>query len=255
MALLEVNNLVTSFKTDAGKVQAVRGVSFKVDPKEALGIVGESGSGKSQMMYSIIGLLAENGVIESGDVTFDGQDISLKNFKNKKEYDKYMRDLRGNTMAMIFQDPMTFLNPVLKIETQLIEPMMNHTDMSRKQARERAIELMKMVGIPSPEKRLNQYPFEFSGGMRQRIVIAIALANNPKLVIADEPTTALDVTIQAQVLELIEDLKKQSDSAIIMITHDLGVVAKLCDRIAIMYGGKIVELFFFWLFIIVNIFD
>ena len=242
MALLEVNNLVTSFKTDAGKVQAVRGVSFKVDPKEALGIVGESGSGKSQMMYSIIGLLAENGVIESGDVTFDGQDISLKNFKKKKEYDKYMRDLRGNTMAMIFQDPMTFLNPVLKIETQLIEPMMNHTDMSRKQARERAIELMKMVGIPSPEKRLNQYPFEFSGGMRQRIVIAIALANNPKLVIADEPTTALDVTIQAQVLELIEDLKKQSDSAIIMITHDLGVVAKLCDRIAIMYGGKIVEI-------------
>ena len=242
MALLEVNNLETVFKTDAGEVQAVRNVSFKVEQGEALGIVGESGSGKSQMMYSIIGLLAENGVVKNGQITFDGKDISPSQFTNKKDYDNFMRECRGNTMAMIFQDPMTFLNPVLKIETQLVEPMLNHTDMTREQARERALELMKKVGIPSPEKRITQYPFEFSGGMRQRIVIAIALANNPKLVIADEPTTALDVTIQAQVLELIDDLKNESNSAIIMITHDLGVVAKLCDRIAIMYGGKIVEI-------------
>ena len=153
-----------------------------------------------------------------------------------------MQELRGNTMAMIFQDPMTFLNPILKIGTQLIEPIMNHHKVSREEAKKQAIELMKKVGIPSPEKRIEQYPFEFSGGMRQRIVIAIALANNPKLIIADEPTTALDVTIQAQVLELIDELKKSSNSAIIMISHDLGVVAKLCDRIAIMYGGKIVEI-------------
>lgn len=242
MALLEVENLRTVFKTDSGEVQAVRNVSFKVEQGEALGIVGESGSGKSQMMYSIIGLLAENGIITDGKVTFDGKDISRVNFSNKKDYDKYMQQFRGNTMAMIFQDPMTFLNPVLKIETQLIEPMMNHYKISKEEAKRRALELMKKVGIPSPEKRITQYPFEFSGGMRQRIIIAIALANNPKLIIADEPTTALDVTIQAQVLELIDELKTESDSAIIMITHDLGVVAKLCDRIAIMYGGKIVEI-------------
>ena len=242
MALLEVKNLETVFKTDGGEVQAVRNVSFEVAEGEALGIVGESGSGKSQTMYSIIGLLAENGIVKSGEITFDGTDISPSQFTNKKDYDNFMREFRGNTMAMIFQDPMTFLNPVLKIETQLIEPMLNHTDMTREQAKEKALELMRKVGIPSPESRLKQYPFEFSGGMRQRIVIAIALANNPKLIIADEPTTALDVTIQAQVLELIDDLKKESNSAVIMITHDLGVVAKLCDRIAIMYGGKIVEI-------------
>ena len=242
MALLEVKNLSTIFKTDSGDVQAVRDVSFKVEQGEALGIVGESGSGKSQTMYSIIGLLADNGVVTSGDVTFDGVDISRKNFTHKKDYDNFMRQFRGNTMSMIFQDPMTFLNPVIKIETQMIEPMLNHTKMTKAQAKERALELMRQVGIPSPEKRIEQYPFEFSGGMRQRIVIAIALANNPKLIIADEPTTALDVTIQAQVLELIDDLKVHSNSAIIMITHDLGVVAKLCDRIAIMYGGKIVEI-------------
>ena len=242
MALLEVKNLETVFKTDGGEVQAVRNVSFEVAEGEALGLVGESGSGKSQTMYSIIGLLAENGIVKSGEITFDGKDISPSQFTNKKDYDNFMREFRGNTMAMIFQDPMTFLNPVLKIETQLIEPMLNHTDMTREQAKEKALELMRKVGIPSPESRLKQYPFEFSGGMRQRIVIAIALANNPKLIIADEPTTALDVTIQAQVLELIDDLKKESNSAVIMITHDLGVVAKLCDRIAIMYGGKIVEI-------------
>ncbi|MBO7676055.1 MAG: ABC transporter ATP-binding protein, partial [Erysipelotrichaceae bacterium] len=194
-----------------------------------------------QMMYTIMGLLADNGVIESGKITFDGEDISLLDFPDKKSYDKKMLDIRGNKMAMIFQDPMTFLNPVLKIETQLVEPLMNHTNMTREQARERALELMRLVGIPSPEKRIKQYPFEFSGGMRQRIIIAIALTCNPKLIIADEPTTALDVTIQAQVLELIDKLRKETNTAVIMITHDLGVVAKLCDRVAIMYGGKMVE--------------
>lgn len=242
MALLEVKNLSTEFKTDQGRVQAVRNVSFSLNQGEVLGIVGESGSGKSQTMYSIIGLLAENGEVVSGDVTFDGVDISRNHYKTKKEYEAAMSKLRGNTMAMIFQDPMTFLNPVLKIETQLVEPLMNHTKMSKREARERALELMRLVGIPSPEKRITQYPFEFSGGMRQRIVIAIALACNPKLIIADEPTTALDVTIQAQVLELIDHLREERDSSIIMITHDLGVVAKLCDRVAIMYGGKIVEI-------------
>ena len=241
MALLEVNNLVTTFKTDAGDVQAVRGVSFKLEPKEALGIVGESGSGKSQMMYSIIGLLAENGKVESGDVTFDGVDISQKNFKTKRDYDDFMRRIRGKSMAMIFQDPMTFLNPVLKVETQLIEPMLNHTNMSREEAKKRAIELMNLVGIPSPEKRITQYPFEFSGGMRQRIVIAIALAANPEILICDEPTTALDVTIQSQILELINKLKEERNLSIIFITHDLGVVANMADDIAVMYAGKIVE--------------
>ncbi|MFI3284118.1 MAG: ABC transporter ATP-binding protein [Erysipelotrichaceae bacterium] len=241
MTLLKVENLSTKFITDQGDVQAVRGVSFHLEQGEVLGVVGESGSGKSQTMYSLIGLLADNGRIDSGKITFDGKDISRSSFKTKKEYEAFMSDIRGNTMAMIFQDPMTFLNPILKIETQLTEPLINHTKMSKKEAYDRAIELMVLVGIPSPERRIKQYPFEFSGGMRQRIIIAIALACNPKLIIADEPTTALDVTIQAQVLELIDDLRLKTQASIIMITHDLGVVAKLCDRIAIMYGGKIVE--------------
>ena len=241
MPLLEVENLQTVFTTDQGLVQAVRDVSFTVDQGEALGIVGESGSGKSQTMYSIIGLLADNGIVKAESIKFDGQDITPSHFASKKEYEAAMGKLRGNSMAMIFQDPMTFLNPILKIGTQLVEPIMNHNNVSMSEARQRAIHLMEQVGIPSPEKRIDQYPFEFSGGMRQRIVIAIALANSPKLIIADEPTTALDVTIQAQVLELIDELKKNSNSAIIMISHDLGVVAKLCDKIAIMYGGKLVE--------------
>ncbi|MBO7698221.1 MAG: ABC transporter ATP-binding protein, partial [Erysipelotrichaceae bacterium] len=170
MPLLKVENLTTSFTTPQGKVQAVRDVSFELNEGEVLGIVGESGSGKSQMMYTIMGLLADNGVIESGKITFDGEDISLLDFPDKKSYDRKMLDIRGNKMAMIFQDPMTFLNPVLKIETQLVEPLMNHTNMTREQARERALELMRLVGIPSPEKRIKQYPFEFSGGMRQRII-------------------------------------------------------------------------------------
>ena len=242
MTLLKVENLSTSFTTPQGKVQAVRDVSFELQEGEVLGIVGESGSGKSQMMYTIMGLLADNGVIESGKITFDGEDISLSSYPDKKSYEAKMLEIRGNKIAMIFQDPMTFLNPVLRIETQLVEPLLNHTDMTRQQARERALELMRLVGIPSPEKRIKQYPFEFSGGMRQRIIIAIALTCNPKLIIADEPTTALDVTIQAQVLELIDNLRKETNTAVIMITHDLGVVAKLCDRVAIMYGGKMVEI-------------
>ena len=241
MALLEVKNLSTSFSTEQGKVQAVRDVSFSLKQREVLGIVGESGSGKSVSMFSLMGLLAENGYIESGEIIFDGQSISRDKKTSKREYDATMNKIRGNDIAMIFQDPMTFLNPVLKIETQIIEPLLNHTKMTKTEAKQRALELMKQVGIPSPEKRIKQYPFEFSGGMRQRIVIAIALACNPKLIIADEPTTALDVTIQAQVLELIDSLRETLDSSIIMITHDLGVVAKLCDRLAIMYGGKIVE--------------
>ena len=242
MALLEVENLVTDFTTDQGTVHAVRDVSFTLEQGEALGIVGESGSGKSQTMYSIIGLLADNGIVNANKVVFDGKDINRNSFDKKKDYEDVMKDVRGNTMAMIFQDPMTFLNPIMKIGRQLEEPIKNHHKVSDKEAHEQALELMRKVGIPSPEKRIKQYPFEFSGGMRQRIIIAIALANSPKLIIADEPTTALDVTIQAQVLELIDELKNTIGSSVIMITHDLGVVAKLCDRIAIMYGGKIVEI-------------
>ncbi len=242
MALLEVDHLSTNFQTDQGVVKAVRDVSFRVEQGEVLGIVGESGSGKSVTMYTVMGLLADNGEIAGGSVTFDGREICRTAYANHKEYEKTMRSIRGNTMAMIFQDPMTFLNPVLKIETQLIEPLMNHDkSITRKQAKEKALELMRQVGIPSPESRIRQYPFEFSGGMRQRIVIAIALARHPKLIIADEPTTALDVTIQAQVLELIDSIRTEEKSAVIMITHDLGVVAKMCDRINIMYGGRVVE--------------
>ena len=240
MAMLEVNHLSTEFATENGAVRAVRDVSFKVEKGEVLGIVGESGSGKSQTMFSVMGLLSGNGKVVSGDITIDGQDISPKNY-TEKEYEAKMSEIRGNDMAMIFQDPMTFLNPVLKIGTQLIEPIMNHNKVTKQEAEARAIELMRKVGIPSPETRLKQYPFEFSGGMRQRIIIAIALACNPKIIIADEPTTALDVTIQAQVLDLIGHLKDEIDSGIIMITHDLGVVASICDRINIMYGGKVVE--------------
>ncbi|MDF9824592.1 oligopeptide transport system ATP-binding protein [Breznakia sp. PF5-3] len=242
MSMLEIKNLSTEFSTENGTVQAVRDVSLHVEKGEVLGVVGESGSGKSQTMFSVMGLLAGNGKVVEGEIHIDGKDISPLSFKKAKEYDAVMSDIRGNDMAMIFQDPMTFLNPVLRIEKQLIEPILNHNDISKAEAKERAIELMRKVGIPSPEKRIRQYPFQFSGGMRQRIIIAIALACNPKVIIADEPTTALDVTIQAQVLDLIGNLKDELDSGIIMITHDLGVVASICDRIAIMYGGKIVEI-------------
>lgn len=242
MAMLEVNHLTTEFTTENGVVRAVRDVSLHVEKGEVLGIVGESGSGKSQTMFSVMGLLARNGMITNGSIKIDGEEISPAIIKDRKEYESKMDRIRGNDMAMIFQDPMTFLNPVLRIQTQLIEPIINHNPgISKKEAVDRAIELMRKVGIPSPETRIRQYPFQFSGGMRQRIIIAIALACDPKVIIADEPTTALDVTIQAQVLELISNLKDEIDSSIIMITHDLGVVASICDRIAIMYGGKIVE--------------
>ena len=242
MAMLDIKHLTTEFATENGTVRAVRDVSLHVDKGEVLGIVGESGSGKSQTMFSVMGLLAQNGKIAEGSITIDGEEISPAVIKDKKEYEAKMDRIRGNDMAMIFQDPMTFLNPVLRIQTQLIEPIMNHNPgISKQEAINRAIELMRKVGIPSPETRIRQYPFQFSGGIRQRIIIAIALACDPKIIIADEPTTALDVTIQAQVLELISNLKDEIDSGIIMITHDLGVVASICDRIAIMYGGKIVE--------------
>ena len=239
--LLNVKNLAVNFDTEQGTVDAVRNIDFQVREGEILGIVGESGSGKSVSMYSVMGLLAENGHITADAIDFDGSSVLASSYSGKKAYEKMMQKVRGNTMSMIFQDPMTFLNPTLTIGRQLMEPLTNHTDLKGEALKKRAIELMTMVGIPSPETRLNQYPFEFSGGMRQRIIIAMALANSPKMIIADEPTTALDVTIQAQVLELIKDLSKQMGSAVIMITHDLGVVASLCDRINIMYGGKIVE--------------
>lgn len=240
--ILDVKHLKVEFATDHGTVQAIRDVSFSIREGEILGIVGESGSGKSVTMYSIMGLLAQNGSISADDIVFDGESIARKNFSDNRSYEKKMRQIRGNTMAMIFQDPMTFLNPVLTVGKQIRETLLNHNPkMTKNEANERAIELMRQVGIPAPEKRIHQYPFEFSGGMRQRIVIAIALANKPKLIIADEPTTALDVTIQAQVLELIRKMSRQTGVAVIMITHDLGVVASLCDRINIMHDGHIVE--------------
>ena len=242
--LLDVQNLRTEFTTSEGIVKAVTNVNFHVNKGEIIGIVGESGSGKSVTMLSVLGLIADNGRILDGDVTFDGKDLSIYKHKTKNEiktHEKFMQSIRCKEISMIFQDPMTFLNPVLRIDTQLLEPIKLHLKLSSKEARKKAIELMELVQIPSPEKRLKQYPHEFSGGMRQRIVIAIALSCNPKLMIADEPTTALDVTIQAQVLELITELKKTTDMSVIMITHDLGVVASMCSRIVIMYGGRIVE--------------
>lgn len=232
--LLEVKNLKTSFKTHIGDVQSVRGVSFYLNKGEALGIVGESGCGKSVTMMSIMRLLPDNAVIEADSIQFDNKEIS-----NLKE--KEMQTLRGNEMAMIFQDPMTSLNPLYTIGEQLTEHLIKHKKISKKEAEEKAIEMLKLVGIPSPEKRLKQYPHEFSGGMRQRVMIAMSLICNPKLIIADEPTTALDVTIQAQILDLMKDLKNKLDTSIILITHDLGVVADLCTRINVMYGGIIVE--------------
>ena len=240
--ILEVKNLKVDFETDQGTLYAVRGVNLHVKEGEILGIVGESGSGKSASLYAVMGLLSESGHITDGDIIFSGESIARKDFADSTAYEEAMCDIRGNTMSMIFQDPMTFLNPVLTVGNQLREVILNHNpDIGEAEANRRTIELMHRVGIPFPETRIHQYPFEFSGGMRQRIVIAIALANRPKLIIADEPTTALDVTIQAQVLDLIRDMSKQTRAAVIMITHNLGVVARLCDRIGIMYGGKILE--------------
>lgn len=232
--LLDVNNLHTSFHTYLGEVRAVRGVSLYLNKGEALGIVGESGSGKSITMMSIMKLLPENGKIKADNINFlDNDLINLT--------DKQMERIRGNEIGMIFQDPMTSLNPVFKIGNQLIEPLIKHKHMKKGDAKKRVIEMLKLVGIPSAEKRINEYPHEFSGGMRQRAMIAMSLICNPKLLIADEPTTALDVTIQAQILELMKDLKDKLGMSIILITHDLGVVADLCSRINVMYGGMIIE--------------
>ena len=232
--LLEVKNLKTSFKTHIGDVQSVRGVSFHLNKGEALGVVGESGCGKSVTMMTIMRLLGENAKIEAETITFDNKDIT-------KPTEKLMQTIRGNDMSMIFQDPMTSLNPLFTVGDQLTEHLIKHKKISKKEAKEKAIKMLDMVGIPSPEKRLKQYPHEFSGGMRQRVMIAMSLICEPKLIIADEPTTALDVTIQAQILDLMKDLKEKLDTSIILITHDLGVVADLCSRINVMYGGLIVE--------------
>lgn len=232
--LLEVKNLRTSFDTHLGDVQAVRGVSFYVDKGEALGIVGESGCGKSVTMMSIMKLLSENASIQSDEIIFDGNDIS--NYGERE-----MEKIRGEKMGMIFQDPMTSLNPLYTIGDQLTEHLMKHRGISKKEAWKKGIEMLDLVGIPSPESRMKQYPHEFSGGMRQRAMIAISLICEPNLIIADEPTTALDVTIQAQILDLMKSLKEKLNTAIILITHDLGVVADLCARINVMYGGIIVE--------------
>ena len=234
MALLEVNDLRTSFFTAAGEVKAVNGVSFSLDRHKVLGIVGESGSGKSVTAYSIMQILDTNGKIVGGSVKLDGQELVGAG-------EKVMKTVRGNKISIIFQDPMTSLNPTYTIGHQLIEAITLHTDRDKKQAWDRAVELLKLVNVNEPEKRMKQYPFELSGGMRQRVMIAMALSCEPDILIADEPTTALDVTIQAQILELMKSLQDQLGMAIIMITHDLGVVAQLCDQIIVMYAGSICE--------------
>ena len=232
--LLEIKDERLSFFTPAGEVKALNGVSFSMEEGEVLGIVGESGSGKSVTAYSVMGLTAYPGKLIGGTINFNGHQID-------KMSEKEMRKIRGNEVSIIFQDPMTSLNPVYTIGNQITEVICLHTGKSKKEAHDRAKELLELVGINEPAKRLKQYPHELSGGMRQRVMIAIALACEPKLLIGDEPTTALDVTIQAQILELMQELRKKLGMSIIMITHDLGVVASMCERIAVMYAGHIVE--------------
>src|SRR6266576_2379092 len=234
MALLDVNDLKTYFRTDDGVVRAVDGVSFSVDKGQTLGIVGESGSGKSVTCLTIMGLNPKRTAISSGTAMWKGEDLLTATPKR-------LREIRGSEIAMIFQDPMTSLNPVHKIGDQLAEAMRLHEDVSKKQARARALELLKAVGIPRPERRLDDYPHQFSGGMRQRVMIAMALINNPDLLIADEPTTALDVTTQAQILKLMNELQRDFGSAIILITHDLGVVAETADDVLVMYAAQPAE--------------
>ena len=234
MALLEVNNLHTSFYTPAGEVKAVNGVSFNLERGKVLGIVGESGSGKSVTAYSIMQILEKTGKIVSGSVKFDGQELVGIG-------EDGMKHIRGNKISIIFQDPMTSLNPTYTIGHQLMEAIRLHTNRNKKEAWDRAVEMLRLVNVNEPEKRMKQYPYEFSGGMRQRVMIAMALACEPDILIADEPTTALDVTIQAQILELMQSLQKELGMAIIMITHDLGVVAQMCDEVIVMYAGSICE--------------
>jgi len=232
--LLEVKNLCVNFTTYGGEVNAIRGVTFDLHKGETLAIVGESGSGKSVACKTIMRILSSNGYIKDGEILFDGKDLT-------KISEKDMEKVRGKDIAMIFQDPMTSLNPTMTIGKQIMEPIIKHQGLSKENAKKRAIELIELVGISDAEKRFKQYPHQFSGGMRQRIVIAISLACNPKILIADEPTTALDVTIQAQILELIKDLQEKTGVAVVFITHDLGVVANMADRVAVMYAGKIIE--------------
>jgi peptide/nickel transport system ATP-binding protein len=232
--LLEVKDLRVHFDTEDGLVQALDGISYSLEPGQVLGIVGESGSGKSVSSLTVMGLTRSRNARISGEVLFDGRDLL-----GASEDD--MRRLRGNDIAMIFQDPLSSLHPFYKIGDQLVEAVRAHRDVPKAQARDRAIEMLGLVGIPEPRRRVDAYPHEFSGGMRQRVMIAMALINEPKLIIADEPTTALDVTVQAQILDLIERLRRELNTAIVMITHDLGVVAEVTDDIAVMYAGRIVE--------------
>ena len=232
--MLQVKNLCTSFNVDAGEVRAVNGISFNLDKGKVLGIVGESGSGKSVTAYSIMRILVEPGKIVGGEILFNGEDIV-------KYSKKQMREFRGKRVSIIFQDPMTSLNPTFTIGNQLREAILLHTDRNRAEANARALEMLQLVGVNEPEKRLKQCPHELSGGMRQRVMIAMALACEPDILIADEPTTALDVTIQAQILELMKDLQKKMGMAIIMITPDLGVIADMCDEIIVMYAGRVCE--------------
>ncbi|MFC2949009.1 ABC transporter ATP-binding protein [Virgibacillus sediminis] len=232
--ILEINNLQTSFFTDEMEVKAVDGVTYSLPKGKTLGVVGESGSGKSITALSILQLIEDPGKIVGGEILFKGE-----NLVEKKESE--MRKIRGNEISMIFQEPMTSLNPTYTVGQQIGEAYKIHERLGKKEARKRSIEMLKLVGIPSPEKRIDQYPHELSGGMRQRVMIAMALACNPELLIADEPTTALDVTIQAQILDLMKDLQERLGMGVVLITHDMGVVAEVCDYVAVMYGGQIVE--------------
>ena len=233
--LLEVKDLKVNFVTHGGEVKAVRGITFDLHEGETLAIVGESGSGKSVATKALLGIIASNGKIVEGSIKFEDREVTKMN-------EDELQRLRGKDIAMIFQDPMTSLNPVMTIGKQIMEGMIKHQGLSKHEAKEKAIEMIELVGIDQPEKRFHQYPHQFSGGMRQRIVIAIALSCNPKILIADEPTTALDVTIQAQIIDLIKDLQEKTGVAVIFITHDLGVVANVADRVAVMYAGKVVEM-------------
>ena len=232
--ILSVKDLRVNFRAYGGLVQAVRGISFDLHRGETLAIVGESGSGKSVSIRAIMGILANNAIIESGEILYDGMDLT-----KVKEED--FHHIRGNRIGLIFQDPLSALNPIMKIGQQITEVLHLHNKMTKEEARNRALELMRAVGIPDVERRIEQYPFQFSGGMRQRIVIAIALAGDPEILICDEPTTALDVTVQAKILELINQIKRDRNLSVIFITHDLGVVANMADRVNVMYAGKVVE--------------
>ena len=232
--LLQIDDLKISFFTPAGEVKAVNGVTYSLEKGEVLGIVGESGSGKSVSVSALMQLLTHPGKVVGGSIQFDGKDILAQS-------PEQMRTIRGKDIAMIFQDPMTSLNPVYTVGNQLVETILCHRKISKREARKIALDSLTKVGINNPERRLKQYPHEFSGGMRQRVMIAMALSCEPKLLIADEPTTALDVTIQAQILDLMKSLRKQIDAAVILITHDLGIVSDICDRVLVMYGGKIIE--------------